>query len=191
MSCLPAGQYAVNHSSTAPHCIILQIKSGQIAQILQIAELSRLHGRPIKHRICDPPFFTSHTPGPLHQGTQKQTHTLNKWYWLNWVKELMADISKSKHPTSAKENHQTHVLPSISKELQVVNLCIKRVKPQKEEFWENCSLGTKDQLLPISPPIRAAGWQNLAAFRREQKWQWKFSSSAYLQISRQMRRFCA
>ena len=134
VSCLPAGQYAVNHSSTAPHCIILQIKSGQIAQILQIAELSRLHGRPIKHRICDPPFFTSHTPGPLHQGTQKQTHTLNKWYWLNWVKELMADISKSKHPTSAKENHQTHVLPSISKELQVVDLCIKRAKPQKEEF---------------------------------------------------------
>ena len=67
----------------------------------------------------------------------------------------MADISKSKHPTSAKENHQTHVLPSISKELQVVNLCIKRVKPQKEEFWENGSLGTKGQLIPISPPIRA------------------------------------
>ena len=67
----------------------------------------------------------------------------------------MSDISKSKHPTSAKENHQTHVLPSISKELQVVNLCIKRVKPQKEEFWENCSLGTKDQLLPISLPICA------------------------------------
>ena len=36
-----------------------------------------------------------------------------------------------------------------------------------------------------------AGWQNLAAFRREQKWQWKFLSSAYLQFSRQMRRFCA
>ena len=34
------------------------------------------------------------------------------------------------------------------------------------------------------------GWQNLAAFRREQKWQWKFSS-AYLQFLRQMRRFCA
>ena len=34
------------------------------------------------------------------------------------------------------------------------------------------------------------GWQNLAAFRREQKWQWKFSSSAYLQFSRQMRCFC-
>ena len=36
-----------------------------------------------------------------------------------------------------------------------------------------------------------AGWQNLAAFRRKQKWQRKFSSSAYLQFSRQMRRFCA
>ena len=35
------------------------------------------------------------------------------------------------------------------------------------------------------------GWQNLAAFRRGQKWPWKFSSSAYLQFSRQMRRFCA
>ena len=33
-----------------------------------------------------------------------------------------------------------------------------------------------------------AGWQNLAAFRREQKWQWKFSSNAYLQFSRH---FCA
>ena len=27
-----------------------------------------------------------------------------------------------------------------------------------------------------------AGWQNLAAFRRGQKWPWKFSSSAYLQF---------
>ena len=35
------------------------------------------------------------------------------------------------------------------------------------------------------------GWQNLAPFRREQKWQWEFSSSAYLQFLRQMRRFCA
>ena len=35
-----------------------------------------------------------------------------------------------------------------------------------------------------------AGWQNLAAFRREQKWQLKFSSNAYLQFSRQMRHFC-
>ena len=35
------------------------------------------------------------------------------------------------------------------------------------------------------------GWQNLTAFRREQKWQWKFSSSAYLQSLRQMRCFCA
>ena len=35
------------------------------------------------------------------------------------------------------------------------------------------------------------GWQNLAAFRREQKWQWKFLSNAYLQFSHKMRRFCA
>ena len=35
------------------------------------------------------------------------------------------------------------------------------------------------------------GWQNLAAFRREQKWHWKFPSNAFLQFSRQMRRFCA
>ena len=34
-----------------------------------------------------------------------------------------------------------------------------------------------------------SGWQNLAAFGREQNWQLKFSSSAYLQFSRQMRRF--
>ena len=36
-----------------------------------------------------------------------------------------------------------------------------------------------------------AGWQNLAAFRRGQKWPWKFPWSTYLQFSRQMRRFCA
>ena len=36
-----------------------------------------------------------------------------------------------------------------------------------------------------------SGWQILAAFRRMQKWQGKLSSSAYLQFSRQMRRFCA
>jgi len=36
-----------------------------------------------------------------------------------------------------------------------------------------------------------AGWQNLVAFRWEQKWQRKFLPSAFLQLSRQMRRFCA
>ena len=36
-----------------------------------------------------------------------------------------------------------------------------------------------------------AGWQDLAGFRRGQKWPWNLSSSAYLQFSRQMRRFCA
>ena len=36
-----------------------------------------------------------------------------------------------------------------------------------------------------------AGWQNLVAFRRGQKWPSKFSSSAYLQFSRQMRCFCS
>ena len=35
------------------------------------------------------------------------------------------------------------------------------------------------------------GWQDLAGFRRGQKWPWNLSSSAYLQFSRQMRRFCA
>ena len=35
------------------------------------------------------------------------------------------------------------------------------------------------------------GWQNLAAFRRGQKWPWKFSSSAYLHFLRQIRPFCA
>ena len=35
------------------------------------------------------------------------------------------------------------------------------------------------------------GWQNLASFRREQKRRWKFSSNAYFQFLRQMRRFCA
>ena len=37
----------------------------------------------------------------------------------------------------------------------------------------------------------SAGWQDLAGFRRGQKWPWNLSSSAYLQFSRQMRRFCA
>ena len=35
------------------------------------------------------------------------------------------------------------------------------------------------------------GWQDLAGFRGVQKWPWNLSSSAYLQFSRQMRRFCA
>ena len=35
------------------------------------------------------------------------------------------------------------------------------------------------------------GWQDLAGFRWGQKWPWNLSSSAYLQFSRQMRRFCA
>ena len=35
------------------------------------------------------------------------------------------------------------------------------------------------------------GWQDLAGFRRGQKWPWNLSSSAYLQFLRQMRRFCA
>ena len=36
-----------------------------------------------------------------------------------------------------------------------------------------------------------AGWQDLAGFRRGQKWPLNLSSSAYLQFSRQMHRFCA
>ena len=36
-----------------------------------------------------------------------------------------------------------------------------------------------------------SGWQDLAGFRRGQKWPWNLSSSAYLQFSRQMRSFCA
>ena len=48
----------------------------------------------------------------------------------------------------------------------------------------------KNPLLGYLDLIGVAGWQNLAAFRREQKWQGKFSSSAYLQFSRQMRCFC-
>ena len=42
-----------------------------------------------------------------------------------------------------------------------------------------------------STSILQSGLQILAAFRREQKWQGKLSSSAYLQFSRQMRRFSA
>ena len=33
-----------------------------------------------------------------------------------------------------------------------------------------------------------SGWQNLAAFHQGPKWSWKFSSRAYLQFSRQIRR---
>ena len=44
---------------------------------------------------------------------------------------------------------------------------------------------------PSADDALIPGWQNLAAFRREQKWQWKVSSSAYIQFLRQMRRFCA
>ena len=47
----------------------------------------------------------------------------------------------------------------------------------------------RDRSQIIWVQLSYAGWQNLAAFRREQKWQWKFSSCAYLQFLRQMRRF--
>ena len=48
-------------------------------------------------------------------------------------------------------------------------------------FWKKSSSWN-----PVIP-----GWQDLAGFRRGQKWPWNLSSSAYLQFSRQMRRFCA
>ena len=53
-------------------------------------------------------------------------------------------------------------------------------------FWKTSMVG--DCLVSCMLCDRP-GWQNLAAFRREQKWPWKFSSSAYLPFSRQMRRF--
>ena len=48
-----------------------------------------------------------------------------------------------------------------------------------------------DHCMGLSLKSVNAGWQNLAAFRRGQEWPWTFSSSAYLQFLRQMRRFCA
>ena len=39
--------------------------------------------------------------------------------------------------------------------------------------------------------VSGSGWQDLAGFRQGQKWPWNLSSSAYLQFSQQMRRFCA
>ena len=53
------------------------------------------------------------------------------------------------------------------------------------------AIGQSFEALLMTRVVCQSGWQNLAAFRREQKWQWKFSSSAYLQFLRQMRRFCA
>ena len=47
------------------------------------------------------------------------------------------------------------------------------------------------QSLQMIKLVLLPGWQNLAAFCQEQKWQWKFSSSTYSQILRQMPRFCA
>ena len=43
----------------------------------------------------------------------------------------------------------------------------------------------------ILPVWKRAGWQDLAGFRRGQKWPWNLSSSAYWQFLRQMHRFCA
>ena len=42
----------------------------------------------------------------------------------------------------------------------------------------------------LAPVMERSGWQDLAGFRRGQTWPWNLSSSAYLQFSRQMRRFC-
>ena len=56
------------------------------------------------------------------------------------------------------------------------------------KFWNACSVARKNILYKVHT---VPGWQDLAGFRRGQKWPWNLSSSAYLQFSRQMRRFCA
>ena len=68
--------------------------------------------------------------------------------------------------------------------------CLSCLSPSPCSSPPSCSLLV---LLLSSSSVSSTqpGWQNLATFRREQKWQWKFSSNAYLQFSRQMRPFCA
>ena len=86
---------------------------------------------------------------------------------------------------------------------QLVRVCGKYIFFTFLWFWNSRSVISLKYVpvsspaslnMPLYPPffwLYRTGWKNLAAFRREQKWQWKFSSSAYLQFSRQMRRFCA
>ena len=58
-------------------------------------------------------------------------------------------------------------------------------------FFFTCMVIFRLNIFEPATFFTCSGWQNLAAFRRGQKWQWKFSSSAYLQFSQQMGRFCA
>ena len=86
---------------------------------------------------------------------------------------------------------------------QLVQVCGKYIFFTFLWFWNSRSVISLKYVpvsspaslnMPLYPPffwLYRTGWKNLAASRREQKWQWKFSSSAYLQFSRQMRRFCA
>ena len=47
-----------------------------------------------------------------------------------------------------------------------------------------CAMNTinKCMIFIKKKDLGLTGWQNLAAFRWEQKWQWNFSSSVYLQF---------
>ena len=61
-------------------------------------------------------------------------------------------------------------------------------------WWSQWCSGTKWMWVDLAQ-VRSChcvkpGWQKLAAFRRGQKWTWKFSADTFLLFSRQMRCFC-
>ena len=57
------------------------------------------------------------------------------------------------------------------------------IKPVPADIEPDTSAQSGDVRRDHIPPVQlwlGAGWQNLAAFRRGQKWPWKFSSDAFL-----------
>ena len=91
--------------------------------------------------------------------------------------------------SNLKYLQRTLIRPTIftEKPHQIYNIYRRPSSHASGVISHQLDIGNYNKAIFRSSP----GWQNLAAFRREQKWQWKLSSNAYLQFSRQMRRFCA
>ena len=111
----------------------------------------------------------------------------------------------------SQDLHEAHVLhwePTIRTVCNTVRRCMIRIFRCASISWfqavsgwvsyrftASASMGLSDlfstNVLLGSVFSTWTGWQNLAAFRREQKWPSKFSPSSYLQFLRQKHRFCA
>ena len=147
--------------------------------------------------------------GRLCCGNQMKKRETQRWfqsdkhqrYWwllqLYCMKVRMATLGLYGQGSSQSDRRWTGALPLMKFGKASLRACVA-FKWMIGNCWGNCpAIRVCSFLILFNLPISlcfyccGTGWQNLAAFRREQKWQWKFSSSAYLQFSRQMHRFCA